>query len=273
MSNSFLLDIRLALRMLVKYPLLTIVGSIGIAFGIAAGVGGFEMRSQFINPTLPLDEGQRIVGVRNWDTRADRPGLTGETEFRSWLEQLERVEDLSAVALVERNLTVNGDVEPIAVAEMTASGFRVARVPALLGRTLVEGDEAPGVPPVAVIGYDLWHRRFLGDAGVVGRSVRLDVEQVTIVGVMPEGFGFPVLEAQACGVPVLCANSSSLPEVAGKAALLIEPEDTEKMTESIQRLVTDPLLRHELALAGLENVRRFTWEETAVQVLSVLERI
>lgn len=86
-----------------------------------------------------------------------------------------------------------------------------------------------------------------------------------------EGFGFPVLEAQACGTPVLCANSSSLPEVAGEAALLVNPEDTEAITVAIQRLVNDPLLRHELALAGLENVRRFTWGETAVQALDVLE--
>src|SRR5688572_15163228 len=75
---------------------------------------------------------------------------------------------------------------------MTASGFRVARVPPLLGRTLVESDEAPGAPPVAVIGHALWQRRFLGDPGVVGRSVRLGTEQTTIVGVMPESFGFPV---------------------------------------------------------------------------------
>jgi glycosyltransferase involved in cell wall biosynthesis len=87
-----------------------------------------------------------------------------------------------------------------------------------------------------------------------------------------EGFGFPVLEAQACGAPVLCANSSSLPEVAGEAALLVNPEDTAAITAAIKRLVSDPLLRHELALAGLENVRRFTWGETAVQVLQVLEK-
>jgi glycosyltransferase involved in cell wall biosynthesis len=87
-----------------------------------------------------------------------------------------------------------------------------------------------------------------------------------------EGFGFPVLEAQACGAPVLCTNSSSLPEVAGEAALLINPEDADAIREGILRLVNDPLLRYELAQAGLENVKRFTWEETAVQVLDVLER-
>jgi putative ABC transport system permease protein len=189
--GSYVLDVKLALRMLVRYPLLTIVGSIGMAFGIAAGVGGFEIRSQFVDPTLPLDEGRRIVGLRNWDVRNDRPAPLSEPDFRAWREQLQRIHDLGGVALVERNLTVDGNTEPIGVAEMTASGFRTARVPPVFGRTLVDDDELPGAPPVAVIGHSLWQRRFLGDPRIVGRSVRLGTEQTTIVGVMPQAFAFP----------------------------------------------------------------------------------
>ena len=87
-----------------------------------------------------------------------------------------------------------------------------------------------------------------------------------------EGFGFPVLEAQACGTAVLTANSSSLPEVAGDAALLVDPLDTAAITEGMQRLVHDEPLRQTLVQKGFENVKRFNWEETAVQLLNTLEK-
>lgn len=190
--GGLLLDFKLALRMLVKYPLLTIVGSLGIAFGIAAGVGGFEIRKQFVAPALPLDEGGRIVGLRNWDVRSDRAAPLNDSDFRAWREQLKRMQELGAFVLVERNLTVDGSTEPIAVAEITASGFRIARVVPMLGRALVDDDERPGAASTAVIGHALWQRRFAGDPRVVGRIIRLGNEQATIVGVMPEGFEFPV---------------------------------------------------------------------------------
>ena len=88
-----------------------------------------------------------------------------------------------------------------------------------------------------------------------------------------EGFGFPVLEAQACGTAVLCSNSSSLPEVAGEAALLVDPLDEMGLAAGITRMAEDGELRRELVERGFENVKRFTWERTAEQVMDVLEGV
>ncbi|MBK8904959.1 MAG: glycosyltransferase family 4 protein [Anaerolineaceae bacterium] len=87
-----------------------------------------------------------------------------------------------------------------------------------------------------------------------------------------EGFGFPVLEAQACGTAVLTATTSSLPEVAGDAALLVDPLDTAAITQGIQTLVHDEAYRHQLVQRGFENVKKFSWVETAVQLLHSLEK-
>jgi predicted permease len=76
-------------------------------------------------------------------------------------------------------------------AEITASAFDLTRVPPQLGRTLAESDERPDAPPVVLIGHDVWHSRFAGDPGVVGRTVQVGDTARTIVGVMPDGFGFP----------------------------------------------------------------------------------
>ncbi len=78
-----------------------------------------------------------------------------------------------------------------------------------------------------------------------------------------EGFGLPVLEAMDRGVPVACSDASSLPEVAGDAALLFDPLDVAQMTEAIERLLNDRPLREQLIARGRERVKQFTWERTA----------
>jgi glycosyltransferase involved in cell wall biosynthesis len=78
-----------------------------------------------------------------------------------------------------------------------------------------------------------------------------------------EGFGLPVLEAMARGVPVACSNASSLPEVAGDAALLFDPRDEAAIADALQRLLGDAALAERLRVAGGERVRQFTWERTA----------
>jgi glycosyltransferase involved in cell wall biosynthesis len=78
-----------------------------------------------------------------------------------------------------------------------------------------------------------------------------------------EGFGLPVLEAMARGVPAACSDASSLPEVAGDAALLFDPHDESVIAEALRRLLNDPALRESLRTRGLARVAEFTWERTA----------
>ena len=85
-----------------------------------------------------------------------------------------------------------------------------------------------------------------------------------------EGFGIPVLEAGACGVPVITSNTSSLPEVAGDAALLVDPHDVDAIADAMYRLVTDDALHAELARRGQENAQRFSWPRCARETLEVL---
>lgn len=85
-----------------------------------------------------------------------------------------------------------------------------------------------------------------------------------------EGFGFPVLEAMRCGTPVLCAQSASLPEVAGEAALLVDPLDVASLADGIEQIVRDSALRAELIGRGYVRAAGFTWERAARQTLQVL---
>jgi glycosyltransferase involved in cell wall biosynthesis len=88
-----------------------------------------------------------------------------------------------------------------------------------------------------------------------------------------EGFGFPVLEAMACGTPVICANTSSLPEVAGEAALTVDPLDAGALAAAIARVLADSALRDSLIAKGYEQIKRFAWERAAREALAILERV
>jgi glycosyltransferase involved in cell wall biosynthesis len=88
-----------------------------------------------------------------------------------------------------------------------------------------------------------------------------------------EGFGLPVLEAMACGTPVVTSNTSSLVEVGGDAALLVDPANVDALADAMRRILQDADLRQQLVKRGFEQARRFTWEKAALQLKEIYERI
>jgi glycosyltransferase involved in cell wall biosynthesis len=147
----------------------------------------------------------------------------------------------------------------------------------------------PEMRPVLILpGYPTWHERELrsrADAAGVQADVRFpgwitdaEVQALWAIAdafVFPslyEGFGLPVLEAMAHGVPVACSDASSLPEVAGDAALLFDPRDPSAIAAAIRALLGDPELAQRLRAAGLARVREFTWQRTAQLTLSSYAR-
>lgn len=188
-------DLKLAMRMFVKYPGLSVVGVVGMAVAVAIGAVSFSLIYTFLDPpALPLDEGGRIVAIHNIDVR--RRIKARETHLHdlvTWREALPAIAEFGAYRTVDRNLiTRDGRPEPVRIAEMTASGFRIARVAPALGRYFNEADELPGAPPVVVIGHGVWQGRFAGDSTVIGRAIQLGTAPHTVVGVMPAGFAFPI---------------------------------------------------------------------------------
>src|SRR5688572_23901903 len=245
------LDMKLGGRMLVKYPGLTLVGGLAMAFSIWVGAVVFEMVRVTLHPTLPRPCSDRIVKIENWDRRESQKESRRLHASAIWRGTLRSVTDLGAYSDVSRNLVVSGgEAREVTVAEITASAFRIAPTRPLLGRVLVESDERPDAPPVLLLGHDVWRTRFASDPKVIGRSVQLDEGFAEIVGVMPETFKFPV--SHELWAPLRITTADLLPRsganvtVFGRLAPGASMEEAQAEVEvTAKRLAADLRETHE----------------------------
>lgn len=216
--SSVGLDLKLGLRMLVKYPVLTLVGGVAITVAVALGVGVSEFVRDMVAPKVPLDEGDRIVRIYEVDTEAG--GRTGASlyDLNVWRGSVGSLQDLGAYTTLEQGLvTDRGEAGTVSLARVTASAFRLTRVPPLLGRFLIDADEKPDAPAVVVLGYTAWETILDADPEPVGRMVQLGGVPTTVVGVMPEGYGFP--QMQNAWTPLRVDAADLQPATAPRAAL------------------------------------------------------
>jgi putative ABC transport system permease protein len=187
------IDIKLAVRMLARYPGLTVVGVLGMAVGIAIATAAFTIASKWLDPMLPLDEGDRVMAIQMWNVNTQNRELRARYDYETWRHEVRSMQEIGAFRTISRNLIAEGaQPENISIAEMTASGFTVARVAPLMGRYLTPEDERPGAADVLVIREDAWRRRFGADPGILRREVQLGGTYYTVVGVMPADFEFPL---------------------------------------------------------------------------------
>lgn len=186
-------DYRLGVRMLLKYPGLTIAGGLALAIAIGIGAGWYDMWGKLLWPKIPLPDGERIVIIETQNALTNQSELRVARDFLEWRSDVRSIDGLGAYRAELRNLIVgNTPPAPIRTAALTATAFHTARVTPLIGRGLLDSDQKPGAPAVVVLGYDMWQRSFEGRNDVVGSTVTLGSTPVTVVGVMPKGFRYPL---------------------------------------------------------------------------------
>ena len=187
------MDLKLGVRMLIKTPGLTAVGVIALAVAIGAGAAYLEFTRDLLHPRLDVPGADRLVGIKAWNAERRLDETFVIKDFATWRANTTQLEDLGAARGIGRDLTTpDGLTASVRGVEISASAFRLIPAPPLMGRALRDEDERPDAPNVAVIGHKVWVHRFHTRSDVLGLTARFGSTDYTVVGVMPDGFAFPI---------------------------------------------------------------------------------
>lgn len=196
-------DLRATVKALVRQPALSVVAIVCLALGIGANSAVFSLVEGILLRDLPYPEPDRLAVL--WNQMPALDLLRQPSSAREFLDYRDRTEAFSGVGAFRssyENLTGRDRPERLLAARATASLFEVLGIGAELGRTFNPEEDRAGADRVAVLSYGLWHRLFGGAAEAVGSTLLLNGEPYTVVGVMPEGFGFDLKERYDLWLPL-----------------------------------------------------------------------
>jgi predicted permease len=190
MTNLFR-DVRFAVRRLIKDRRFTLASVAALALGIGATSAVFTLVNAVLLRTLPFDSPERIMMVNTRDAQGRTFGVS-EPDFEDWRRA---TRTFSGIALVQMG-PVNFSADDRAPDQYNGvyiswNGFSLIGTQAAVGRGFTAEDDRPGAPAVALLSHNIWQNRYGADRSIVGRTVRLNSEPVTIVGVMAPGMQFP----------------------------------------------------------------------------------
>jgi putative ABC transport system permease protein len=191
--DTVLSDVRYALRVLWRNPGFTAVAVVTLALGIGANTTMFGVVNATLLRPLSFPAPERLVVL--WESRVDDPesfNIASWPNFRDWREQSRSFESLALFDSAGRgyNLGGTGEPEQVSGVRVTASFFRTLGVQPMLGRGFLPDEETAGRDRVVVLSHGLWTRRYGADETLVGKTVKIDGTDFTVVGVMPPQFAF-----------------------------------------------------------------------------------
>ncbi|MGE0041657.1 MAG: ABC transporter permease [Vicinamibacterales bacterium] len=190
--DRLLQDIRHAVRVLRKAPVFTAMVVTTLAIGIGANTAMFSVVNAVLLERLPFRSPERLVDLNEVERDNRTRGAIAPANFLDWRAAARSFAGMSVYRPRTYNVDTDGaEPERLSGAQVSSNFFDVLGAAPLLGRTFTARDAEPGQPAVAVLSYGTWRRRFGGEAGAVGRTLRLNGEPHTIVGVMPATVNFP----------------------------------------------------------------------------------
>jgi putative ABC transport system permease protein len=188
--NTLLNDLQYGLRVLVKHPLVTAIAVITLALGIGANTAIFSVVNAVLLNPLPYKQPDRLVAL--WE---NVPGhgrwRTSPANFFDWKKQNSVFEDVVAFGASTLTLTGDGEPEQLIGCRVSSGYFAVVGVDPVLGRAFLPEEYERGKGQVVILGHNFWQRRFGGDRNIINRSITLDGDSYTVVGIMPAGI-YPV---------------------------------------------------------------------------------
>ncbi|HZR26805.1 MAG TPA: ABC transporter permease [Vicinamibacterales bacterium] len=208
--STFLQDLKYGARLLLKSPAFTIVAALSLALGIGANTTIFTLVNAVLLNPLPVEDPAQLVSVWTTDERNQNSALgflqLSPANFADLRDKNEVFSGLTAHAGLPLNISGGtGEPQQVFGEIVTGNFFSVLGAKPLIGRGfLPDEDQTPGAKLVCVLGYGEWQTRFGGDTSIVGRTISIDNQQFTVVGVMPKGFkGTNAIGAPALWVPYM----------------------------------------------------------------------
>ena len=188
--ETLLHDIRYGIRSLAKHPGFTAIVLLTLGLGIGASTTIFSVVNSVLLRNLPYRQPERIIAIQELNEKGTRIQVTS-ANFLDWRAQNTVFDHLAAIREGTSNLALSDNAERIDMAQTSANFFDVFGVTPAHGRLFIPTDEQAGHEPIVVLSHALWQSRFGSDPGLIGKPVRLDGRNYTVVGIAPTGFQYP----------------------------------------------------------------------------------